>query len=297
MPTETQKGQIRLRKFVDSTGTHIQACQPGEGDGEKSFGAVLGEIFPSDFAALTAAPPGGSSSSTSKPSASSSTKDPSKLTELSNYHKRKFRAFAAKAAGKTTPSGSSTTTTPGKDLMNVLGETVSMDDLKKRNEAGKKALLVEAASQGHKLLAETIKPEGWDRRASRQLLSEGKVSPQQYAAFENAVELVEQGVKEAKIHPAHRTYYLADAISRPKEFEEMLRTAKPFVILDEHGLAGSSPEGRIHLAANDQLKQQISQYMKDNKCTYTKALKAVVGNNPEMARRLREESSGNRQLM
>ena len=301
LPEEVQmpdNKQYRVRKLVDGTGVHFQLCEPGTGEGNEAFGAVMGEVFPADFKALTVEGGTSPSSSTTTP------QDKAKLAELAETFKKKARRFAAKAAGKSTPSSSSSSTSTSKelsehDMMNLFGESITLSEAKKRHDAGKTALMVEAGKSGHKLLAETVKPEGWDKRKARTLLSEGKVSPQQYAAFENAIELVEQGVKEGKIHAAHRNYYLADAINRPAEFEAMLKTAKPIIIFEEHGLSGvSSAGGTIEMTEHDQLRAKALDYQKAHAgCSYTKALKAVAGNDPALGKRLREESSGARRLV
>ena len=165
-----------------------------------------------------------------------------------------------------------------------------MTDVKKYYDAGREAIRMQAAQEGHKLLSETIADKGWDKRKSRQLLSEGKVSPQQYAAFENAIELVEQGVQEGKIHPSQRKYFLTDAINRPAEFEAMLKNAHPYINLTEHGLSGVDPSGRVLGSEQDKFNTDISQYMKDNKCSYTKAVKELHKKDPARAQRMRDEA-------
>lgn len=246
-------GKFRLRKVTDATGDHLQVHKPGSGEGEAAFGELLGEIFPSDVSILTA----------------TEHKDGEGMMPT----EEQMNAAVGEALGET--------------------GAISMTDVKKHYTAGKQATMIEAAKQGHKLLSETIAKDGtWDKRASRTLLSEGKVSPQQYAAFENAVELVELGVSQGKIHPSEtqRKYYLTDAIQRPAEFEAMLKDAKPFVILDEHGLAGTSPDGaHKQLSEHDRADAEVRAYMKEHKVTYTKALKAVT-KDPVRGQRMRDEA-------
>lgn len=193
---------------------------------------------------------------------------------------------------------------PGKESLEesvgeALGETmpVNMTDVKKFYVAGKEHIRMVDANTGHKLLSETVTAQGWDKRKSRTLLSDGKVSPQQYAAFENAIELVEQGVEEGKIHPSQRAYFLTDAINRPAEFEAMLKEAKPYIELTEKGLSGVSTDGRTNLSEADALKQEVTAYMKEHKCKYTVALKAVNSGNPERSQRLRDENSKRARMM
>src|ERR1019366_6691168 len=108
---------------------------------------------------------------------------------------------------------------------------------------GKKSIQMVDAQTGQQLLSECITADGLNKQKSRKLLADNKVSPQQYAAFENAYELVEQGVSEGKLHPSNRAYHLTEAITRPTEFESMLQNAKPFIHLCYGGQSGvhSSP--------------------------------------------------------
>lgn len=264
--TSTDPKKLRLRKIMRDDKPFYQIHEVGTGEGEAAFGVLLGEIIPGDPAVL---------------------------------------AEGASSKGETTSKGEpSSKGEPHMDkVMKKMGEElgeispVSMTDVKKFYVAGKEHTRMQDANAGHKLLSETVTPQGWDKRKSRALLSEGKVSPQQYAAFENAIELVEQGVEEGKIHPTQRAYFLTDAINRPAEFEKMLKEAKPYIELTEKGLSGVSTDGRTNLSEADSLKQEVTAYMKEHKCKYTVALKAVNSGNPERAQRLREENSKRARMM
>ena len=178
-------------------------------------------------------------------------------------------------------------------MSEVLGEShpVQMTDVKKFYDAGKKSIQMVDAQTGQQLLSECITDDGLNKQKSRKLLADNKVSPQQYAAFENAYELVEQGVSEGKLHPSNRAYHLTEAITRPTEFESMLKNSKPFIHLGEHGLSGVDVTGRTTQAGEvDITRTKVLAYMKDNKCNYSKALKEVTSGDGAMAQRLRDGS-------
>jgi len=252
---EKDGGSLRLRKVTDGTGEHYQVHAPGKGEGEDAFGELMGEIFPNDWKAMTAAPPADGDGQVPED------------------------AMCA-AVGE------------------ALGETgaITMVDVKKHYTAGKTLQMIEAGKEGYKLLSETANEKGWDERKALTLLAEGKVSPQQFAAFQGAKILVEGAVGEGKIHPLQRKAFMSIAINRPADFEDVLKDAKPYVILGEHGLSGISVEGGTHqMSEHDRLDAEVRSYMKDNKVSYTKALKAIT-KDPVRGQKLRDEAHTTRTM-
>ena len=124
-----------------------------------------------------------------------------------------------------------------------------------------------------------------------QLMREGKITGIDYAEANQAEKLLDRAVRELKILPRDRGFYLRDAIERPAEFAEFIRQAVPVIRLGSLG-TGSGEQ----VPVDEEVDRGVRKLMSDHeaarkpgepKLSYGTAMKQFFRENPGLEERYR----------
>jgi hypothetical protein len=123
------------------------------------------------------------------------------------------------------------------------------------------------------------------------LMREGKITGIDYAEANQAEKLLDRAVRELKILPRDRAFYLRDAIERPAEFAEFITHATPVIRLDAAGI-GSGEQVPVDEEVDRGVKKLMSEHEAarkagEPKLDYGKALKQLFRENAGLEDRYR----------
>ena len=171
-----------------------------------------------------------------------------------------------------------------------------LTDIKLRFDKGCNMADKDARGKSITLLTEkTISKEGgFDSEQAELMCENGQVDYKHLLSFQRANRQVDGAIKEGKILPRQRKFYLTEALERPEEFRELVGTMKPQLILGEHGLAGST-EGNNSASVQAELDLKIKEYKKDHPGSkHAAAMRAVLATDRDLSKRYDDEAQGKR---
>lgn len=117
------------------------------------------------------------------------------------------------------------------------------------------------------------------------LADAGKITFADYVRAQEAEKTIDAAVREGKILPRDRKFFFRDALERPSEFTEYLKSAQAVQL----GMRGIG-EGQA-MTPDQEVETGTKQLMSEKKLDYPKALKQFLGDNPALAGRYRAAHS------
>jgi len=174
------------------------------------------------------------------------------------------------------------------EIKRVTGRPMQLTEATRMIERGITASDSESRAKAHKLMLSTaIMDDGTiNGRAARRLLAEDKVTPLQFADFQDAMEDVDAAVKDGRFLPKQRASLISLCLSDRPAFEQLLKDQPKSDRLSAVGIGGTGIESDD---PDRELQARISQYQKENggekDCPYKEAYTRVLASDIGLAQR------------
>jgi len=179
-----------------------------------------------------------------------------------------------------------------------LGE-MQLSDVVKMVEKGKAAVAAETLGDGKKLLlSEAVLNGCLDRtRAATAANTHRNITTADYVAVERADTILAEAVRAGKLVPAHRKELFVDVLADPEKWERLFKGAVPIFSVDRSLGAPGKTDGS-QPTAGEEVDVRVRQYLTEHKdqkdLDYEGALRKVLSEDKDLARRRRDESTLNK---
>ncbi|MGH9690307.1 MAG: hypothetical protein ACRD4C_04285, partial [Candidatus Acidiferrales bacterium] len=135
------------------------------------------------------------------------------------------------------------------------------------------------------ILTEVAREGKVDSKRATELADLGKITFADYIRATEAEKMIDTAVREGKILPRDRKFFFRDALERPAELTEYLKSARA-VTLGAHGF-GSAERG----TPDDEIDLGVKKLMRDSKLDYATAYRQFLSENPVLADQYRSKHS------
>jgi len=129
-------------------------------------------------------------------------------------------------------------------------------------------------------LFETFKDGAVNQTRAMELARDDKITLADYIAVQDAEKKLDEAVREGKILPRDRQFFFRDALERPSEFADFVKSAVPVVRLGSQGIGSVRDIG-----VDEEVEIRTRNLMKDEGLSYSKALKRVLAGDKDLERR------------
>jgi phage I-like protein len=136
------------------------------------------------------------------------------------------------------------------------------------------------------ILSEVAKDGKLDNRRASELASENKITLADYIRAQEAEKLIDGAIQAGKILPRDRKFFFRDALERPAEFAEYVKSAPQAVKLGVTGFGEAET-----MSPDQEVTALTKKLLEEKKLGYPAALKQVLTENPGLAERYRAAHS------
>ncbi|HEX5481950.1 MAG TPA: phage protease [Terriglobia bacterium] len=123
-------------------------------------------------------------------------------------------------------------------------------------------------------LREAVRKGRIDNQRASELAENGKITLADYIRAREAEKLIESAISDGRILPRDRAFFFYDALERPKEFQEYVRSAPPVVRLGVKGIGSGEA-----LPVDEEINLGVKRLMSEKGLDYASALKEFLAAN------------------
>jgi phage I-like protein len=136
------------------------------------------------------------------------------------------------------------------------------------------------------ILSEVAKDGKLNNQRASELAAESKITLADYIRAQEAEKLIDGAIQAGKILPKDRKFFFRDALERPAEFAEYVKSAPQAVKLGVHGIGEAES-----MSPDQEVTALTKKLIEEKKLQYPAALKQVLTENPGLAERYRAAHS------
>lgn len=135
-------------------------------------------------------------------------------------------------------------------------------------------------------LREAVRKGKIDNHRASELAENGKITLADYIRAREAEKLIESAINDGKILPRDRAFFFYDALERPKDFQEYVRSAPPVVRLGVRGIGSGEA-----LPVEEEINLGVKRLMSEKGLDYASALKEFLAANRALGDQYRHKYS------